>query len=651
MPSIGLLVLGAAAIGIVLRARYAWATVAMLLAIVLLPSTLPLPVGPAWLGLPRLVLWAYTFGLLRRVRQGEIAADVLRPGRVHVALAAFLGAAFLIGVVLLVQPAPRFESGLVWLTLLDQALVLVAVLAAARHLGAWWVARVVVVAAAGLGAIAVAERFLGANWNHFFYQGVQTRFLSGSARLGERGGALRVRGPSQFALEFGWVCAALVPLAAVVATRSRLWAWRLLPGLLVLASVWTVSRSSVAGIALGVVVMTVTARDRRVTMLAVLGAVVAGGAYLQVGGLSSPFQGASPDSEESRYRRFAIVTEDVLDRPLLGIGLSGPRAREVLGTDTSYMLFYATIGVIGLTMFLIAVAAPVLSMAQGVRGPPSDDRVLVAGATGGVLALLLGTAFFDAFTVAGSSRLFWVLAAIGVAGAERGRVRAIPPALTRRELGLRACAPAVGVCLGLALANGVPTHTTYTAAFDVISPDLARQLDREPTFIGRVLITTACDALDGVGEPGVSVECVEPRQAASTGSLRIEGRDPAAVEEVTHRARDRLARHMPDVRIEQLAGPTEGRPTWATTAPVSLGLAGLAAGLLLPLEPGGPRPRRTDRRSRETSGGEGGLAGRGPRRGGGLGSVGSHHGRAAGPAEVGAPIGIREQGHEVVGEP
>jgi len=621
VPAVGLLGLAAVAIATVLWARFERATLVVLLGLMVLPTTLPLPLGPRWLAVSRILLWACALGLLRRVKTGEVDFDCLRPSRVHAALLGFLVCAFLIGVVLIEQPAPRFESGLIWLTLADQGVVLVVVLAAARHLGPWRVARLVVLLGGAIGAIGVSERMLGANWNSFFFEAVGRGFAAGSRSLEQRGGVTRVRGPSQFALELGWVTATLVPMALLMAAHLRGLVWRLAPVALALASVWSVSRSATAGLAVGVVVLVLAARDSSVTRLVIGATAVAGVAFLLVGSLSSPFDGADADSEESRYRRFAFVAGEVSDRPLVGLGLAGPRALSVLGTDTSYVLFYATIGVVGLCLFLVVLGTALLSVATSLRGPPVTERLVGAGALAGMATMAVGTAFFDAFTVPGASRLFWVLTAIGLACADRAPSDTPPLGPVRgRELLLRATIPAAGLLLGTVVATVTPAHTTYTAAFDVVGPRLANELTREPTYIGRVLITTTCDALRGLGSDGVAVECREPRRAATVGELRVEGRDARSVRRKVEEVHERLSTYLPTLRVAPVGGFTRATPTWASTAPVSLGLLGLAVGMLVPMrrgrrpdrDPDGPEPRPKQRVSAVDSTSERGLAERDP---------------------------------------
>jgi hypothetical protein len=578
-----LLALGAACIAAVVRAPLRHATLVLLACTIVLPTTLPLPLGPRWLALSRLVLWAYTIGLAIRVRSGEVPARSLRPTRVHTAWLGFLAVGFVCGVILLKQPAPRFESVLIWLTFLDQALAFVAVLVAARVLGAWWVARAIGGLAAVLCAIAIGERHFGLNWNHFFFQGTPGSFSAGSAQLGARGDAVRIRGPSQFPLEFGWVCVLLFPTALVVASRSRSVVSRLVPAVLVLASVWTVSRSATLGFVLGTIVTLLLSRaDRRLGALVLVGAIVAGLTYLAAPSLQEPFDAASADSAASRVRRWVAITSAVDERPLTGLGFAGPRAAGVRGTDTTYVLLYAMVGVIGITVFFVVIITALATLARGLRGPPTDERLLAAAAVATLVAALVGTAFYDLFTVSGSSRLFWMVAAIGVTISEATVVVSERPDRLRpiHVIG-RASLPVIGAVAGAVLTLFVPARAATTAAFDVLSVEAAQAGGAEGSLIGRYLINTTCAVANTVEADGIDIECREPREASTIGELRVEGDAREDVDAAYATAITQIERHLPEVRVLSLS-VARSKPTWARTAPVWFAVLGLAAALLFP---------------------------------------------------------------------
>jgi hypothetical protein len=580
-----LLALAAVGFLVIARGSFRAATVVLLIGLIVLPESLPLPLGPEWLAWSRLMLWTYAVCLFLRAWRGDLPLSLLRPTKVHLVFVFFIAIAFLDGIVLGLQPNPRFESFLGWLTLADQFLVFVVAVAMVRAFGAWWIAKVVAVLALVLGLIAVAERYLHFNWNHFFFLGTHSRLLAGSARLSFRGGEIRVRGPSQFALEFGWVCALLIPLALVVVSRSRSWLVRLLPGLLTLAAVLSISRSALLGIVVGLAAVTFAARDRRVTAIVLVGAAAAFVMVLQSSSLTRPFDRASVDSADSRVRRIATITQDVAGRPLLGLGLAAPRARGIGGTDTSYVLLYAQLGVIGIAAFGVLLLTSFITVAGSVRGPPSRDRSLGAATVATVAVGLIAAASFDHFTIAGSTRVFWLAIGMGVVLNERRVAATSGPPLAvpaLRRLVARSGLVVGALAVGIVLSHAVPEHVVWTAEFDTVAPGFTQSVDADPAFIGRVLIDTTCVVVNGTEDLGATVACRQPREAPTIGEMRIEGSDSASVHAAVQLVRRRVQALLPQTRIFVAEPFIRGRPTWARTAPVWMGMAGLALAVLAP---------------------------------------------------------------------
>lgn len=582
MPATAVYGLAAILVLLAIRAPFRLASTTLLVALVVLPEALPLPRSIEWMAISRLVLWAYCGAFVVRLVTGEVPVSAFRPTRVHAAFAAFLAIAFLNGSLLATQPNPRFEALLGFLTLADQLLVLVAGLAIARVLGPWWLAKRLTVLAGLLAVIGLGERYLSVNWNHFFFEHTGSRLFAGSKQMELRGGEIRVRGPSLFALEFGWICAFLVPLTLVVATRARRGlVARLVPALLSLAVVYSVSRSALVGVALGALVAVVSARDRRVLSLGLLGAAIAGVLALQSDFLGRPYADASPDSADSRVRRIVAITADVEDRPLVGLGIAGPRARAIEGTDTSYVLLYAQLGVVGLAAFSVLLVTTVVTVAVGLRGPPSDDRVLGAGAFGALAAAMLATASFDTFNIAGSTRMVWLIAAVGIAVAEQRR-RPVAPLPTTSNAPARLLLAVGGFGAGVVIAVVAPSHVAWSARFDTVPVGFTEKAEQDPAFIGRVLINTTCQVLSSAPDLGATLDCLEPRRAPTLGEMRIEGRTEADARQAVDSTLALMDEYMPQNRVFVVDEFVEGQPTWAATAPAWFGFVGVAGAVLLP---------------------------------------------------------------------
>jgi hypothetical protein len=554
----------------------------------LVPGNLQFHGFPIWMPFGRLVLWAFATGLVIKVRKGEIALDVLRPRRLHFAAAAFVAVAFVNGVALVPVTNNLVDAGLLWLSFFDQLVFLVCVVAACRVIGVWTVAIYAAVFAAGTGVIAAVEHYTHITYATWWYDavGISDRVLS--ADLVSRGGVRRVRGPFQFALEYAWVAVMLLPIAVVVASRSRRWIAPAGAAMLTLGVVWTVSRSASAGIAVALVVLVVASRfDRRTSGAVLLAGLVAGIVLLANPALDNPFHEAERDSVASRYRRLAVVTRDVERDPYVGLGLAGPADRGVYGTDSSYSLVYASLGVPGVVVFGVMIVTALASAASGVTHPDRHRRVVAAAALAGLAAAAVGDAAMNIFFVPGSSKTYWLLAALGVAAGERS----LRPRLARPVSRWRVALPVAGVAVGITIAFVIPRHDAVTERFQTFSIAELAQYEGDTSFVGRTRIDFVCETVAANRAPGVKVECADPRIGSGIGELRIESRDAAAVSAMQRRIDAAMRPRMPGYHAV-LVERGSGTPTWAHTAPFSGGVLGLAAALLVP-----PLPARRRRRA------------------------------------------------------
>src|SRR3954454_16481023 len=204
-------------VGLLLLALGAWVALTASIRVgitIVFASFLVVPVGlvirplPPELPVTRILLLAFLAGILRRIWRGALPSDVLRPRRLHFALAALLAVAAVNGVVLnsLDNPFRLALDG--WLGLFDQLLVLVAVLAAARAVGTWTVARLLAGFAVTTAAIAVYEHFTKSSYSNAVLSFIGEHGTPLARRgLGQRGSDVRVRGAFSFALEYAWAAA------------------------------------------------------------------------------------------------------------------------------------------------------------------------------------------------------------------------------------------------------------------------------------------------------------------------------------------------------------------------------------------------------------------------------------------------------------
>src|ERR1700722_14724486 len=197
----------------------------------LVPGLLIVPFGPHFLLVDRLVLWVFALRLiLRSGRPGEPRGRAFALTPVHGALAALLVTAYTAGVLLAPRSVSLAGDLHAFLYVLDLVILFVVVLAAVRTIG---VQRIVDLIAWGVVAavlIGLIERVTKFSWGQFFFEHVPASYVPGIApgTLSVRGTAVRSQGAAQFALEYGWVLAMLLPLtvAAVIPWSHGRKPWR-----------------------------------------------------------------------------------------------------------------------------------------------------------------------------------------------------------------------------------------------------------------------------------------------------------------------------------------------------------------------------------------------------------------------------------------
>lgn len=247
--------------------------------------------------------------------------------------------------------------------------------------------------------------------------------------LGTRVDFARAQATATHALEYSSVLAIAVPLAVTFAmydrTGSGIKKWASV-AILCLAAVLSVSRSSLVGLAIGILVLMPTWRPaiRRVAIVVS----VAGFAAIYVlipgmmGTLAGMFSGASGDSSvESRTSGFAIVGQLFTIHPLVGRGL-GTFLPSYRILDDQYLDLLVEVGILGLSAYLAVLLMGIITV-RWRRQPAQDGLTSALGnalcasvVAGGVL-----TAFFDSFSFQQASALLIMTA--GLCGGYRNLER------------------------------------------------------------------------------------------------------------------------------------------------------------------------------------------------------------------------------------
>ena len=570
------------------------ALVALLAVTLLLPGTVLAPGSSSGhTTLHRIVLGIFVLNILRKIWLRQIPASVLRPSPLTVVLAAWVIVTFAMGVALADPALSVGFSTYLWIFVVDYSVFFYFVVAAIRAIDdPWWFARAVTGVMIVSAGMAVYEHYANVSVARWLSKQIRGSGYLGVNTLHTRGGEVRSKAGFEFALAYAWAATALVPLVTVVATRTRHRIVRFAPALVVLSVAWTYTRSAYVGVAAGGLLLLVTSGfDRRITGFVMAGIVVVGLAVSFMPLLDRTF--SSPEVQTNiREERLPLVLSSAAEHPYFGRGLSSTPAEGITTTDSSFLLMYAEMGVVGLTGLALLMLATICFVAPAIRAPPPDHLLGAAALCGVVLGISSG-AFLDVLNISGSARMFWAVAALGVVVGERAGVRW--PVAQGWRLVSRAWIPAVAVAGGfLLIANTAPRaaavirFTTRSATFEVLSRGSGE-------FIGTILVNTTCEIFETrVAVAGHTATCYDLQSELGIGDVRIETPDPASLTRVARSVATVVRGRMRTPRFYLLDEDHHVRPTWVRTAPVWMGIGGAALAVLLP-----PLPPLRRRRARE----------------------------------------------------
>lgn len=284
--------------------------------------------------------------------------------------------------------------------------------------------RTVVVAGAIISVIGAFQFLLDLDLTRYLRPPI-LEFTSEDAAVLEREDMRRVAATTGHPIEFGVVCAMLLPIAAHYgfhargrAAAVRWWGCTLL---IAMGLMFSVSRSAMLGFAgVAVVLLLGWPARRRIRALAAAGGFLAG-VWLLVPGLLGTFYGlfanlGTDDSIRYRTHDYAVAAEEIARHPWLGRGVATWYAPKHQVFDNQYILSAVEAGLIGITvivaMFLVAGYAA-LRARRLAADPGARDLGLSLAAA--LTVPLIGMATFDLLSfaqVTGVSFLF-----IGAAGA------------------------------------------------------------------------------------------------------------------------------------------------------------------------------------------------------------------------------------------
>jgi len=567
---------------------------AVLGAWMLIPAGLILPGALHVFLVDRVILGAFALRLaLRYGRPGEPTASAYRLTPLHGAWGALLVVGYVDGALL--SSSSLHDNLTVWLTLFDCSVLLVAALAVLRTVGVWRVLRpltAVVGIAIGIGII---ERISGHGWAAYLSEHVPAAFQSTFIfPLATRGGHVRPQAASEFALEYGWVLAILLPLLVMAVglwiDRNRRWGARrqlllLVPIGAAVAVVLSASRSAEVAVAAGAVLLVVAAgAPRRIT--AAVGAatvIVLVILALAPSVVLNPFRTASANSISSRLVRLHVVLNLVVHHAFVGLGYTGTHS-VLVGLDDAYAQTYTQLGVIGLLAWLAVLLASLAVALRTLRAPRGSPlRQLGAACVIGIVAVAVASGGYDLTFTEQSMWALVLLGALAVYLAEQ-----LPARPVRARSPIRALLPMMGAGAGALVLALAPVGWSRSYTLYLISPkELATQQAVQFGWIAGELAPTTCGYLDALPlRAGTELNCAQPSIYENSAwpaqvTMSIAGSSASAVNAETRRAlRVFQLDHYPLVAAD---GPMEsGKPSWAVTAPVSGAFAGLMVGLIVP---------------------------------------------------------------------
>jgi hypothetical protein len=544
--------------------------------VVLVPGSLPLPGGPGFLTVHRLVLLAAAAGLVRRCVLRELPWSVFRVPPLGYRFLLVVGALAVIGIGLVQPSTDAAAATRNWQAFAVQAVFLwvwVALLRATDDPVRGAVA--LVVASLVAAAIALVERQTGGSYARLWFHTIPDLLASEQAQeLAVRGGRVRVRAAADFTLAYAWATAATLPLLLVLGAVYRGGRrFLLLLGLPLLgvAVVLTYSRTVLAPLIVAVLVVAVVLRDRtiRVATASMVGAGLL--ALVLVPSIGAQFtQAVDQGSIDVRVDRLPVVAELAAQHAYTGLGYSGLASQGVVVTDTSYLLTYAELGVVGLALFVGLLVAATAVTLSGARSPdPVDRRVAVASGVGAAL-VLVGTFTFDAFSASAMAETFWLLIALGLVTLDgvTTRRRAFP-------LGARVALVLAALAAGFVVRAAAPTHVAQTWQYETLRGYTATAF--APTYTGTELRATMCAVIRRTlaDRP---VTCLAAGLAPGQGTLRLEAptrealtRDTTAALDAVHSVRQ-LSRLTLQTRGPAQSGTSTGLRTAPVWLPVLVGL-------------------------------------------------------------------------------
>ena len=581
MPALVLDALVIAAVITLFWARTEVALGLLLVAVFVVPAPMRVPhTHSSYITVLHVLVLAAVVRLVVHWADGRMQRHAFALTPVHLAWIVFVLAAFAVGVMFVATPGGLANAGQRLADLLTQVAFFVVVLALIRKLPDLRAgANVAAVAVLVSTVIALVEHVTGNAWGHWLFAWDPSATpLDAEHPLDVRQGQVRVRAGAEFALQYGWMVATMIPVVLVAALRTRRWRYAVpvAAAMSVLAVYWSFSRSALAAVAAVVLLLALLAREVRATWLALV-AMGAGALAVAVHPslLSHLSTQIDPGSVSVRFERIAPILHSVAQHPFRGLGLGNLIGSGFRTTDNAFLLQYTELGAIGVAILAVLLLAALGQSAWSLAAHTDDDRLLGAACTTGVVAYIAGAVFYDAFSLLQGALLLWFLVAFATVVAERA---GHAPALVLPSPRPLAVTATVAAGVGFAVFFAAPEHIGVDSVFTAMSPVQQSGAD-DPVSTGNVLAATVCAAADFRQPTGATVTCTADPDATAYGNLRFEAQSRAGVvaaqASFAQTVRDRLG--ITSLRVYPIDPPRSGRTAVWATAPawIPIGLVGV----------------------------------------------------------------------------
>jgi hypothetical protein len=589
-------------VSVALAVSAAWLRVSRGLVVVvavmlLVPATLsvPNPLTPD-VTVAALVIVAFAGGLVWRTATHRLPPTIWRPGPVHALAAIYVVVTFVTGVGLAgdkVQPLTALTG---WLDVVNQMVVLVAGIAAFRAIGDdGYVLKVLAAGLLATAAVGIGEHFTGDSWAQLWYSGLRSqRYSLEAADLVRRSGEVRVRGATQFALEYAWICALLFP--ALIAAAVTAWRRKLLlapAGAIVLvAIVWSVTRSAIPAVGIGILLLALLVRDGRFfAVLGVSAAVTAMAVIVHPNLTGSLSESIDPGSIAVRGQRLPLLLQVAQQHKVTGVGFGGLNAVGLPTTDSGWLRVYGEIGTLGLVALIMLFVTVLAYVGRGLFAPDVRTRTTCGVVVVALVLVAFAGFVYDTFTVMTTARVIWLLAALGLSSAERlPRHRLVIAGEWRQRTRRAALAGAVGLSIGALAYVAWPKTYAAEARFELFPP--AVDIGNYDTVdTGKVLLDSVCSGAGRFSTSAYTVQCRSTEGAAGEGIMRISAASASHVTEGLFKVVAQERALVQNFQVVDQTPPQRGVPAAVADAPLALALLGISGAFLLPFSP--PTRRRS----------------------------------------------------------